>query len=132
MINTSFRFSRHERPGLVGGGRPVVTPGGVDHRGGVHVELLPDQILVVSLVIADQPITDTDSWEGPEDPLIELVLRGHQDGSIDSSLSVTWVVTCLWVLMYATRLVFDVGDVSRREVTGMLDKTLATGFRPAA
>ncbi len=61
------------QPRLVGGGRPVVTPGGVDHRGGVHVELLPDQILVVSLVIADQPIIDTDSWEGPEDPLIELV-----------------------------------------------------------
>lgn len=85
----------------------------------------------LALVIADQPIVDSDTWEGSDDFMVALVERGHRDGSIDRSLSATWVVTCLWVLIYASRLVLVAGGVSRREVAAMLDKTLATGFRPA-
>lgn len=86
----------------------------------------------LALVIADQPLVDADSWDDSEDDLVALVERGHQDGSIDRSLTATWVVTCLWVLVYASSSVLRSGGVSRREVATMLEKTLGTGLRPVA
>lgn len=85
----------------------------------------------LALVIADQPVIDSDDWDDSEDYLVGLVERGHRDGSIDRSLSPTWVVTTLWVLIYASSSVLGSGQVSRREVTAMLEKTLGTGLRPA-
>ncbi|MFC7880190.1 TetR/AcrR family transcriptional regulator [Isoptericola sp. NPDC057391] len=91
------------------------------------VRLCPEYLLLGDLltlmftgVVPDSAIDDCED----DDPLVALVERGRDDGSIDPALSVGWVIGTLWAQLYLAWATLREGSEARHDVVQQLMRTV--------
>lgn len=83
---------------------------------------------VLGLVFADNALVDPDTWDGPEEsPLGVVIERGLQDGSLAADLPADWIGTFTWTSLFAAQLVVSTGSRTWHEAAGLLTRTLTAG-----
>ncbi|NHC45079.1 TetR/AcrR family transcriptional regulator [Motilibacter aurantiacus] len=84
--------------------------------------------LVFTGIFLDRP-----EWQEGTEPsgeLVEVVRRGHADGSISPALSALWVENLLWCLLYAADSYANVTGGSRHDALAMATRSLDGALRP--
>ncbi|WGW12077.1 TetR/AcrR family transcriptional regulator [Saxibacter everestensis] len=59
---------------------------------------------LLNVVFTELVTIPDEAWgcdEGDDDPVAAVVIRGHNDGSIDPQMSPRWIQTMMWSLLYA-------------------------------
>ncbi len=84
---------------------------------------------VLALIFADNALVDPDVWHANrDDPLEEVISRGHGDGTIATDLPADWVITTVWTSLVAAHLSISSGTRTRHEAAGLLTRTLTSGL----
>ncbi|MGX7828642.1 TetR/AcrR family transcriptional regulator [Actinokineospora sp. 24-640] len=85
------------------------------------------------LVFNDPQQYAAGEWEtcgSADQALLDLVERGHQDGSIDPRLSPLWVQSVLWSMLYSAWQYTQDTSVSRHQALDMCRHTLRKAVKP--
>jgi AcrR family transcriptional regulator len=64
----------------------------------------------------------------PDDPVIDLIRRGQDEGVFDSEVSASWIQHVLWVLVYRGCEDADSGELPRHGITATVIRTLENGI----
>jgi AcrR family transcriptional regulator len=84
---------------------------------------------VLGLVFADNAIIDPDEWpDDGEAGMIMVIRRGQRDGTVDPQLPCEWLIITFWVLLFGAWQAAQHGETQRRDVPGLLTRTLVGAF----
>jgi AcrR family transcriptional regulator len=83
---------------------------------------------VLSLILTEQlQLTDADWQQTAErdaDVVVEMVERGHRDGTVDPELPASWIQSLIWSQLYAGWSYLGERGVSRHEALRLILRTI--------
>ncbi|GAA1725857.1 TetR/AcrR family transcriptional regulator [Isoptericola hypogeus] len=82
--------------------------------------LLGDLLTLLFTGVLPESVID----EAADDPLLALVARGREDGSIDPALDDAWVIGTLWAQLYLAWATLCEAGTARHDVVQMLMRTV--------
>lgn len=86
---------------------------------------------VLSLLFHEQIACEEDDEDvADDDAFATVVQRGHDDGSIDPELPVTWVQNIIWSQLYAGWNYIDEAHVSRHEALRLVLRSVEGAVTP--
>lgn len=88
---------------------------------------------LLSLIFSEPQLVTDPAWVDTgtcDEAFIEVVRRGHRDGTIDAELPADWLDSLLWSQLYAGWSYLGHSDVSRHEVLRLVLRTVSGAVAP--